>query len=155
MSETDLPALVELTIETFRPFYEDYVRELMGDELFERQHGRWRADYRDQVPRLHAPAAGRHVAVREMDGCVAGYVAWAVGPKARHGEISMLAVARDRRGQGVGRELCDHAIAQMRRSGVEVVGIGTGDDAFHSAARALYESLGFTKVPIAGYLKRI
>jgi hypothetical protein len=43
----------------------------------------------------------------------------------------------------------------MRAAGVEVVGIGTGDDAFHAAARALYESLGFTKIPTAAYLKKI
>jgi len=30
-----------------------------------------------------------------------------------------------------------------------------GDDAFHAAARGLYESFGFTKVPIAGYIARI
>ncbi len=55
----------------------------------------------------------------------------------------------------MGRQLCLHAIDAMKQSGVDVVGIGTGDDAFHSAARALYESLGFTKIPIAGYLKKI
>jgi hypothetical protein len=43
----------------------------------------------------------------------------------------------------------------MKADGVHVVGIGTGDDAFHAAARSLYEGLGFTKIPIAGYLKRI
>ncbi|HEY3261362.1 MAG TPA: hypothetical protein VGJ95_14025 [Pseudonocardiaceae bacterium] len=43
----------------------------------------------------------------------------------------------------------------MKADGVEFVGIGTGDDAFHAAARALYESLGFIKIPTAAYLKRI
>ena len=43
----------------------------------------------------------------------------------------------------------------MKADGVEVVELGTGEDTFHTAARALDESLGFTKVPIAGYIKRI
>jgi hypothetical protein len=43
----------------------------------------------------------------------------------------------------------------MRADGVEVVEVGTGDDAFHAAAQALYESLGFIKIPTAGYLKKI
>jgi ribosomal protein S18 acetylase RimI-like enzyme len=55
----------------------------------------------------------------------------------------------------VGRQLSLHAIEEMKADGVEVVGIGTGDDAFHAAARGLYEGLGFTKIPIAGYLKKI
>ena len=48
-----------------------------------------------------------------------------------------------------------HALAAMRSTGVAVVGVGTGDDAFHAAARSLYESLGFTKIPIAGYLMKV
>lgn len=43
----------------------------------------------------------------------------------------------------------------MRVSGVEVVGVGTGDDPFHAAARSLYEGLGFTKIPTAAYLRSI
>ena len=37
----------------------------------------------------------------------------------------------------------------MKADGVEVVGIGTGDDAFYDAAGGLYESLGFIKIPTA------
>jgi ribosomal protein S18 acetylase RimI-like enzyme len=47
-NESDLEQLVNLTIETFRPFYEEYVRPLLGEELFEHQHGQWRQDYRDE-----------------------------------------------------------------------------------------------------------
>jgi hypothetical protein len=43
----------------------------------------------------------------------------------------------------------------MKADGVEFVSIGTVVDAFHAAARTLYESLGFTKIPVAVYLKRI
>jgi ribosomal protein S18 acetylase RimI-like enzyme len=154
-AEADKPGLVDLTIETFRPFYEGYVHPLMGDELFRLHHGQWEQDYRDQVPALHDPAHDRYVAVADLDGVLAGYVSWATGPRPDHGEITLLAVASAYRGQQVGRRLCEHGIAAMTTTGVAVVGIGTGDDAFHTAARGLYESLGFTKIPIAGYIKRI
>lgn len=153
--DDDLPRLITLTIATFRPFYEDYVRPLLGEEVFAHQHGRWQQDYRDEVPTLHDPANGRHLAVAESGGDVAGYVAWRPGERPASGQITMLAVAADHRRQQVGRLLCEHAIAALRADGVEVVGIGTGDDAFHAAARALYEDLGFTKIPIAGYLRKI
>jgi ribosomal protein S18 acetylase RimI-like enzyme len=55
----------------------------------------------------------------------------------------------------VGRQLCPHALEAMKAIRVEVVELGTGEGTLHTAARALYESLGFTKVPIAGYIKRI
>jgi len=154
-ADADLPRLVELTIETFGPFYEGYVRPLLGDEVFRHQHGQWEQDYHAQVPTLHDPDTGRHVAVAESAGSVVGYVGWKAGERPRAGEITMLAVAPSHRGQQAGRQLCLHAIDAMRAAGVDVVGVFTGDDDFHAPARALYESLGLTKIPIAGYLGRI
>jgi ribosomal protein S18 acetylase RimI-like enzyme len=155
MTDADLPEILALTIETFRPFYEGYVHDLLGDELFELHHGRWEQDYRDEVPTLHEPGSGRQVAVCVVDDQIVGYVSWKLGPQPDHGEIYVLAVASQWRRHAVGRQLCEHAIAAMKAAGVAVVGIGTGEDAFHAAARSLYEELGFTKIPIAGYLKRV
>ena len=73
--ESDLPQLIDLTIATFRPFYENYFRPLVGEEVFEHQHGHWEQDYRDDVPTLHDPGIGRRIAVAEIDGAVVGYVA--------------------------------------------------------------------------------
>jgi ribosomal protein S18 acetylase RimI-like enzyme len=151
----DLPQLIDLTVETFRPFYEDYVRSLLGAEIFQHQHGNWEQDYHVEVPTLHDPAAGQFVAVAETDGAIVGLVAWNVGEKPNHGVISLLAVSAAHRSERIGYELCNFAIERMKSAGVEVVGVGTGDDAFHSAARHLYEGLGFTKIPVAAYLKRI
>ena len=154
-TDSDLEALIDLTIATFRPFFEDYVRPLLGDALFRHQHGQWEQDYREEVAGLHDPAVGRHVVVAQMGSAIVGYVAWKPGERPNSGEIDMLAVSSAHRHQEIGRQLCEYAIGKMKAEGVEVVGISTGDDAFHAAARGLYESLGFIKIPIAGYLKRI
>jgi ribosomal protein S18 acetylase RimI-like enzyme len=154
-TDSDLPAVMDLVIETFRPFYEGYVRSLLGDEIFLHQHGRWEQDYRDDVPTLNDRAVGRYAAVGEISGAIAGFVSWRLTDRPAHGQIYLLAVGAPFRRQTLGRQLCAHAIEQMEHDGVEVVEIGTGDDAFHAAARELYEGLGFTKIPIAGYLKRI
>jgi ribosomal protein S18 acetylase RimI-like enzyme len=153
--ESDLQTLIDLTIETFRPFYEEYVHPLLGDELFRHQHGQWEQDYRDQVAAMHDPASGHHVAVAQIGPTIAGYIAWKPGERPKSGQLEILAVSSVHRRQDVGRQLCEHAIREMKSDGIEVVEIGTGDDSFHLAARGLYESLGFTKIPIAGYLKRI
>lgn len=155
MTGTDLPAVVDLTIATFGPFYEGYVRPLLGEELFALHHGAWEQDYRDEVPTLLDPAEGRFVVVDEDADGITGYVAWRLSARPTHGEITHVAVAERARRRAIGRSLCEHAIADLRDRGVCVVGIGTGDDAFHAAARALYEGLGFTKIPIAGYLRRV
>lgn len=153
--DSDLETLIDLTIQTFRPFYEDYMQTLLGDEVFAHQHGQWEQDYREEVPGLHDPAAGKHVAVAEIDQTIAGFVGWQPSERPKSGEVYILAVSSSHRREAVGRRLCQHAIQEMKATGVEVVGIGTGEDAFHASARALYESLGFTKIPMAGYLKRV
>ncbi|HSK27967.1 MAG TPA: GNAT family N-acetyltransferase [Jiangellales bacterium] len=153
----DLPHLVELTIDTFGPFYEDSFRPHVGDIVFVHEHGSWRDDYRRQVPALHHPGQGKHVAVAEAHPGhpVVGYVAWNVDPARKHGEIEILAVAAGHRRGGAGSALCDHALGAMRADGVEVVAIGTGGDPFHAPARGLYESLGFTPFPGVYYYKAL
>src|SRR5579875_2840224 len=124
----DLPRLIELTIETFRPFYEDSFRPLVGEAVFANQHGDWRGDYRTQVPGLHDPDRHRHVAVAEDGGRVAGYVAWHADPGRRNGEVAMLAVDAGHRRRQTGTALCEHAFRELRALGADVVMIGTGGD---------------------------
>jgi ribosomal protein S18 acetylase RimI-like enzyme len=153
----DLDALIELTIATFGPFYEDYFRPLAGEAIFHHQHGRWANDYRAQVPAFHDPASHKYIAVAETDeGEIAGYVAWAIEPDRRHGDVVMLAVAAAHRRGHIGTALCQYAFDDMTRKNVEVVTIGTGGtDSFHAPARALYESMGCVPVHLAVYFKRL
>ncbi|MEV1002399.1 GNAT family N-acetyltransferase [Nonomuraea sp. NPDC050202] len=151
----DLARLVDLTIETFGPFYEDHFRPLVGDVIFANQHGAWRDDYREQVAGLHDPAAHKHVSVAEAGHAIAGYVAWSVDTARGNGVISHLAVAAGHRRHGTGAALCEHAFAGMRALGAEVVEIGTGGDPFHAPARALYEKLGCTAVPVVFYYRQL
>ncbi|MFF5344252.1 GNAT family N-acetyltransferase [Streptomyces althioticus] len=157
----DLTTLTDLTIETFRPFYEDSFRPLVGETVFANQHGDWRDDYRREVPGLHAPERHLYVAVAEADDSngdsdsLAGYVAWSVDTDRRNGSISHLAVSAQHRRGHLGTALCEHAFAHMRSLGAEVVEIGTGGDPFHAPARALYERLGCTVLPTAVYYRQL
>jgi ribosomal protein S18 acetylase RimI-like enzyme len=56
--------------------------------------------------------------------------------------LEELYVVPDRRGRGLGRALMDAAIELARREGATYMDLGTGED--DVAARALYESLGFS-----------
>ncbi|MFF8919612.1 GNAT family N-acetyltransferase [Streptomyces sp. NPDC015032] len=154
-TQHDLAALTELTIDTFRPFYEDSFRPLMGEAVFAVQHGNWRDDYRKQVAQLHVPEQHTYVAIAEAEGAIAGYVAWSVAPAHKKGEITILAVSTRHRRHHVGTALCEHAFEQMRALGAEVVEIGTGGDQFHAPARALYEALGCTVLPLTVYFRQL
>jgi ribosomal protein S18 acetylase RimI-like enzyme len=153
--QSDLPRLIELTIETFGPFYEDSFRPLMGETIFANQHGNWRDDYRKQVAGLHDPDQHKYVAVAEDNGVLSGYVAWSVKPERRSGEVVILAVSSQYRRENLGTALCEHAFEVMRTHGLDVVHIGTGGDDFHAPARALYESLGCVQLPVAVYYRAL
>ena len=56
--------------------------------------------------------------------------------------LAELYVIPERRGQGIGRALMEAAIELARREGADRMDLGTSED--DVAARALYESLGFT-----------
>ncbi|RII14632.1 Mycothiol acetyltransferase [Streptomyces sp. YIM 130001] len=151
----DLARLTELTIDTFRPFYEDTFKTLLGEAIFANQHGSWRDDYREQVAGLHDPEQHRHVAVAETGGMIAGYVAWSVDPARENGTVTILAVDAAHRRARAGTALCRHAFDEMRRAGARVAEIGTGGDAFHAPARALYEQLGCTPLPVTVYYREL
>ena len=55
--------------------------------------------------------------------------------------LAELYVAPERRGEGLGRALMEAAIELARAEGADYMDLGTGED--DTAARALYESLGF------------
>jgi len=56
--------------------------------------------------------------------------------------LAELYVVPARRGQGLGRRLMERALDQARQLGADYMDLGTSED--DVAARALYESLGFT-----------
>ena len=72
--------------------------------------------------------------------------------------LAELYVVPDRRGQGLGRALMEAAIELARQKGADHMDLGTSED--DVAARALYESLGFTNRegrpdgPISYYYER-
>lgn len=154
--ETDLDAVLGLVIETFRPFYEQWPAMVGHDSiLFEHQHGRWEQDYRDEVPTLHDPAAGKHLAVATDGDLILGCISWLPDSRPEHAEIHLIGVDRDRRRSGTGHALMEHAMTAMREDGIRFVGLGTGGDDFHAPARRLYEDLGFHPIPIVGYLRSL
>jgi ribosomal protein S18 acetylase RimI-like enzyme len=56
--------------------------------------------------------------------------------------LAELYVVPDRRGEGIGRELMEASIELARAEGADHMDLGTSED--DVAARALYESLGFS-----------
>ena len=77
---TDLPALIDLTITTFRPLFETSLPGLLDPLVYAHDHGSWQDDYRRDVPLLLEPDADRHITLAEDDitGQPLGYVSWQI-----------------------------------------------------------------------------
>jgi putative acetyltransferase len=69
-----------------------------------------------------------------------------------HAEIKSMHTAAEARGRGVGRALLSHLLGVAGSRGYERVSLETGTTPGFAAARALYESAGFTPTgPFGGY----
>jgi len=153
----DLPALIDLTIEAFRPLFEVDLPTLLDPAVFAHDHGSWADDYRRDVPTFHDPEANRFIVLAEETagaGSPLGYVGWQVNPDGS-GRLEMVAVHPDARRRGVGTAVCRAALERLRQRGVTVVHVGTGGDPFHASARRLYESLGFYGYPVVDYTRAL
>ena len=151
---SDLPGLTELTIRAFRPLFEEHWPALLHPTVFSHDHGQWEAAYRVEVPALHDPDKDRFVTLAEEDGQLLGYVGWHIA-KPGSGRLQLVAVDPEARRRGVGRALCQVAIDELRARDVVVVHVGTGGDPFHEPARRLYESLGFSGMPVMDYTQAL
>ncbi|WP_176611527.1 GNAT family N-acetyltransferase [Actinomadura sp. WMMB 499] len=144
----DLELLIDLTVRAFGPI-QDGIRRQLGDELFDRQNGQWREDYRRALIELTAPDRLDRFVVADVDGEPAGYAAWTSHPDTAglRGEVELLAVDPRHQRAGAGRALIDAACDAMRAAGCVVASVATGGDAAHTPARAAYAAAGFTSLP--------
>lgn len=99
---------------------------------------KWRA----MQPELQGQPEGCFVA--ELDGTVVGYVTTAIVQEYLVGRIPDLAVDSRARGQGVGRQLLECALAYFRSKGLRIARIETL--AHNEIGNHLYPQLGFVEV---------
>jgi ribosomal protein S18 acetylase RimI-like enzyme len=151
---SDLPGLIDLTIETFRPLFEEHLPAQLTPKVFTHDHGDWEGAYRKEVPTFSDPDNDRFITVAEERGQLLGYVGWNI-TDGSSGRLEMVAVRPVAQRRGVGTSLCRDVVERLRFRGVAVVHIGTGGDAFHAPARRLYESLGFTGYPVMDYSRAL
>lgn len=71
------------------------------------------------------------------------------------GEIDMIATDPAAQRRGVARALTERALAQMREAGCSIAVLATAGDEGHTPARALYESTGFTALPLVRYYREL
>lgn len=136
----DLLAIRELTVTAFDGVtLEQNVEQALGK--LNGHDWQWRKG-RHVDEDVAANAAGIFVA--EQDGVVVGYISTAIDRAAGKGRIPNLAVAANLRGQGLGRQLIEHALDYFRAEGLSYAMIETM--AQNAIGHHLYTSCGFIEV---------
>jgi ribosomal protein S18 acetylase RimI-like enzyme len=152
--DRDAEAVVDLSLRAWAPVFAS-LEQVLGSEIFRRQHPDWREDQRRAVEEVCTAKKGR-VWVAEAGANTVGFVAVELHhPERSMGEISMLAVDPDYQGRGIGTALTEFALDRLKDAGMRVAMVETGGDPGHAAARRTYEKAGYVLLPIAKYFKNL
>ncbi|HEV2460950.1 MAG TPA: GNAT family N-acetyltransferase [Ktedonobacterales bacterium] len=150
VQENDLEALEELSVLAWEPVFTS-VRTVLGPEIDAVLHPDWRQRQREEVRRYCAQTPGAITLVAEVDGAVAGFIAYELHQETLRGVVDLLAVHPDYQNRGLGTELNRLVLERMRQAGMRIAIVGTGGDPGHAPARRTYEKAGYTLFPIAQY----
>jgi ribosomal protein S18 acetylase RimI-like enzyme len=150
--ESDADQVVALALRAWEPVHRS-MAEVMGAGINARVYPDWRVSQEHDV-RAACSDAGQLVTVAtDADDAVVGFVTVLIEDQT--GEIYMIAVDPSAHRRGVARALTGHALGQMRDAGCRLAFVSTGGDAGHAPARQLYESAGFTGLPVVNYYREL
>jgi ribosomal protein S18 acetylase RimI-like enzyme len=140
--EPDRPIVRELTVAAFEGVSIDHNLDRRVGPIAGRDW-RWRKA-RDVDRDIDSPGAELAIAEDDQTGAVLGYVTMQGDSETRIGWIHNLVVGAEARGQGLGRQLIEHALAHFRAAGMTVAKIETLEQ--NPIGRHLYPSAGFIEV---------
>src|SRR4029079_16386965 len=103
-----------------------------------------------------ASSVDRDVFVAVADGRPVGFVCVVLDAfHERMGVVDMIALDPRYQRRGIARQLMERSREHMCANGMDIAAIETGGDAGHGPARGLYESLGYTALPVVRYLRQL
>lgn len=150
---SDTDQLVALSLRAWEPVFES-MQAVLGSELFVALRGQdWREGQAADVKKTLSDEGAR-TWVAEVDGRARGFATAALRGE-DIGEVVMIAIDPGHQRQGLASALTETATSWFRDRGAAVVMVETGGDPGHAPARATYETLGFTALPVTRYFKKL
>ena len=150
--DDDLETVIEFSLRAWAPVFAA-VRDVLGDQIFLRLHPDWKASQAEAV-RSSCTDGERDVFVAVASGRPVGFVVIALNAfHERMGVIEIIGVDPDYQRRGISSRLTEFAAGHMRSRGMDIAVVETGGDPGHAPARAVYETAGFTLLPIARYFR--
>jgi GNAT superfamily N-acetyltransferase len=153
-SDQDIEALVPLSLLAWEPVFDSF-RYVLGSAIYPIIYPDWQRMQSDVVRTYCKAREDRVLLVAEVDGVVAGFLAYELNHKDKTSEVQLLAVHPEFQNQGIGTELNNVALVQMKEHGMKLAVVGTGGDPGHAPARRSYEKAGYTPLPLVRYYKNL
>ena len=146
--------VVDLTVAAWAPVFAETQKEVprFVYEAFYPQG--WQARQTADVVRLLEDES-KNIFLALQGGELVGFIGLRLHPEDQMGEIYIMAVSPIRQRQGIGKALMSFAAQEIRKAGMTMVMVETGDDTGHAPARHAYEAFGFERWPVARYFKRL
>ena len=150
--ERDLGEVVAMALRAWEPVHQS-MAEVLGAGINALVYPDWRVSQERDVRAACMDPEQLVTVATDAEGIVSGFVT--VRIRGETGEIYMIAVDPSAHRRGIARALTGHALEQMRGAGCRLALVSTGGDAGHAPARQLYESAGFTGLPLVNYYREL
>ena len=139
---TELDDLQEIRARAFEPVFRSF-RDILGPSIAEVALAAAETEQAELLADLCKPDTPQKVFVAELETTLVGFVSISLDHDQKVGEISLNAVHPNHSGQGIGTQLYEFALTEMKAAGMKVATVGTGGDPSHAPARRAYEKAGF------------
>ena len=149
----DVEALVALGLRAWAPVHAS-MAAVLGPALNRRIYPDWAASQADDIRHVCTDPETQTI-VAEEDGQMLGFAAVVIHRDGVTGEVDMIATDPAEHRRGVGALLTERCLELLRAQGCTLAVIATGGDDGHAPARALYESAGFTALPLVRYYREL
>ncbi|MET8151786.1 GNAT family N-acetyltransferase [Actinoplanes sp. NPDC049668] len=151
LTPADLEAVVDLSLLAWEPVFASF-ENILGSPIFKLLYRpEWRAAQAASVRRTCLADDAESFILATADSVTVGFVVLQQDRDESLGMIEMIAVHPGHQRRGHGRALMEFAIQRLRDQGLKLINVGTGGDPGHAPARALYEAVGFTGLPLVQY----
>jgi GNAT superfamily N-acetyltransferase len=154
MFTSDLEDVVQLSLLAWVSVFSSF-KQVLGTQIYTALYPDWQRQQREVVERVCKDDDGFTVFVAQLDGAVAGFIAYTVNSDGQTGEVELLAVHPDYQNHGIGTELNTFVLERMKERGIKMAVVGTGGDPGHAPARRSYEKAGYTALPLVRYYKAL
>jgi GNAT superfamily N-acetyltransferase len=149
MATDDMDHLVRLPLLAWEPVFASF-RQVLGSAIYSLLYPGWRAQQQRTVEQV-CNGEETIVWVAEVDGIVAGFIAYILNVEEHAGEVELLAVHPAYQNRGIGTELNTFVLEKMKAGGIKLAVVATGGDPGHAPARRSYEKAGYTPLPLVRY----